>query len=56
MGLPDPAQEHNQLLHADHIVPQGLTAASKGAFEHADAGIQGPVWDGIMPRFQEKLK
>ena len=46
MGLPGPAQEHNQLLHTDHIDPQGLTAASKAAFEYGEAGIQGPVWEG----------
>lgn len=56
MGVPDPAQEHNQLLCPDHTAPQDPTAASKAAFEYGDAGIQGPVWDGIMAQFHGELK
>lgn len=51
VGVPDPAQEHNQLLCTGHVAPQDPSAASKAAFEYGDVGIQGPVWDSIMAWF-----
>ena len=49
-------QEHNQLLHADHVAPPCMTAAGDAASAYAEAVIQGTVWDGIVPRFHEELK